>query len=622
MPNEKKEKASGKASGPLWLNRIESTIQWRNGYWNGDPAWRRAYETYRGKQWYDRETDYGYVGSDAPRDRITVNLTGSTILNIAPFLVARNPEFIVSPKHPDDVVSAMIQQAALNYEWKARDMQRELKRAVYDALIIGHGVIKTGYTLELDEARSKEDGEINYSDFVKADAPFIQRVNPFNFIFDPTGGTYDLRSARWCAEVIFVPLSDVLANKRYNQKVITSIKDKEYTLTTKNSFLAASEDYPKFNTDKSMLWDAEIPEHELIVLYEIYDKKFKKYMVMASGVEEPLLEKEWPYEYLTGFPYQKLDYIPIPSEPYGLGIPYWIEDQQFELNRIRTHQFEHRRRFNRKYEVVKGAVEESEETKLIEGEDGTIIWVQAAGSVRAIEDAPMSSDQQIVEQIIKADVQELTGSDALIRGGALPSRTTGTEVSTRANLFRLKLDDRVEDVEKFVVNIGRQVLQHIKANYTIEKAVKVAGKAGEYWITFTPEDIQGEFDIEVESISAEKHDPAVERQQAISIFQMASSMGPAIQQGQLQVDLNELFKWLLSKFNIQDVGRFFSPSLVVGAPMETATETELQSPQQEVPQLPSVPTPEQPVTPDINSLLQEFTGAAQTNSGNQGFGGF
>lgn len=612
---EKKEKGSGSYDYELWMSRLHSTLRWRQNYWNGDRQWNRAYDLYRGVHWRDREVDN--PSSDELRDRITVNITQSSILNIVPFLMQSQPEFVGKPRKPSKTVAVKLQTAKLNYEYKQRDMHKQIKKAVYDATICGHGICKTGYVFEIDEAKSKQEGELSYESYITQDRPFVKRVSPFYFLIDPTASEANLETARWCAEIYFKTERDILANERYSSSVRNKIRNGTYPLQYKESTLAQNAtDQPFLNNLSKETDDPKLPESQLVMCFEVWDKKYKKYYVLADGVPDPLIEKDWPYPYIDNFPYIMFNYISLPDEIYGIGIPYQIEDQQFELNRMRTYAFEHRRRFSaRKYEILQ-SVDENEVQRMIEGEDGAIIKVQQIGSVAPIPDAPMPQDVQIAEGMAKGDIQEMTGLDSLLQGRNLPSRTTSGEVSTRTSLFRLKLDDRVESVDDFVLKIGTQVWQHIVSNFTAEEAIQLLGEQGAYWETLTPAMIKEEMDLDMETISAPKVDPLLDRQQRLQIWQISSQLLPLIQQGLIQIDLNKLFGWVLESFDIKDAGRFYAPALVPNPPLQ----------EQSVSSGPSNTQPQESATtaqtvPDFNSLFQGIGGGNITNGSGLQLGG-
>lgn len=602
--NLKKEKPTGITAYSMWQARIAAAIRWRQSHWNGDGNWKRAYKLYGGKHWkYQDEQD---PAADTARDLITVNVTMSTVNNMVPFLINSNPLFILKPRKPSDAVSAQLQQEILNYQFKLQHMIDQIKECVLDAAIIGHGIAKTGFTYELDEAVSKQTGSIVYDDFIKKETPFLGRVNPFCFIYDPTASDYTLRTARWCGEILYKHYDDVVENAAYSSTVRNGIKNGKYNpkvINVDTEYGAAFS-----NEEYSIFEDVSEYQPQILKLFEIWDKKHKKRLLFLDGVDEPLQETNWPYDYLVGFPYKKLDFIKVPNEHYGVGIPYCIEDQQIELDRSRTYQFQHRRRFNRKYRVSE-TMDEPEKTKLQDGEDGTVISVPDNIRIEPIEDAPMPTDMWQVEGVIKQDIMELSGMDSLIRGGPLPSRTTGVEVSTRTQVFRMKIDDLVDRTDKFVLALGTDVNAHLKANLIKERVVKIVGLQGEFWYNVGSDDIQAEVDVSMESVAAPRTNPDTDKQQAMFLLQTAERLQPLMQQSGVQLNFAELFAWVLEKFGYKDVGRFFERALIPNVPLEEKPPGEASAPNV------NGATPMQPMSPA--DIQNQFGMAAMQNNGMQ-----
>lgn len=500
-----------------WHQRIDATLKWREQYWNGTGAWKRYFALYRGDHWRSslfRQLENNEVDSENPRDRITVMDTLSTILTIKPFLIKRRPKFILRARRqdvPEDVVSAFLQQETLNYAWRELKMQKQARNAVLDALIIGHGILKTGFTFNEPEAdKPVKEGEIEYREYIRKDSPYLERINPLYFIFDIEGcNNGDLESSRWCAQIFFRSREDVIADSTYNKAVRSSIK--------------SGFDQPEVISPIIYKEQNEEEVSKRCILYEVWDKKYRKYYVLCKGINKPLIEEDWPYDYLEGYPFVKLDYIPIPNEPFGVGIPYKIEDQQLEKNRVRTTMFEHRRRFNRKYIAIEGEIQEIEKDKFTTGSDGTVVWAKSPSAIVPIQDANLTSDNYRLEEIINRDYNSVTGIDALVRNAPLPGRTSAAEISARQGYTNLKLDDRVEDVDEFIMEAGRKVLQHIKANFNSDQIVEIVGPLGRFWVQYSPEDIQAETEFDMDTVSAPRIDPAVEKQQAIELLQVLSS---------------------------------------------------------------------------------------------------
>ena len=565
-----REPTTGEDAGEFWQHRFDRALTYRRQHWNGDKAWKRYLNLYKGKHWSALSQDSDTLSSDLANDEITVNITGSSCLNMLPFLIRKRPKFNAKAKRPEFDVSAKIQKATLNYSWGEYDMQKQARKCALDGIIIGHAVMKSGFTLEVNESyKIPSTGRIEYRDYIKKQAPWIRRVSPFMMVFDPEAPEQDFDSGRWCGEMMFLPLQDIIENQRYSKAAIKAIQEGKFEPSRIDSVLKDE------ISDDGLTWlsnDAdEYGDLTRIVCFEIWDKRSGKYFFFAHGVHIPLIEKEtWPYDYLEGFPYDWYEFIPVPEEPYALGLPASIEDQQYELNRIRTAMFQHRRRFNRKYTATDD-VNESELTKLQEGADGTIIKVLDHDAIKPIQEAAMSSDEYNIEGIIKQDIRELIGSDEMARGGNLPSRTTATEVQARTKLYGLKLEDRVEQFDRFIEKVGRKVNQHMKANWVTTDVVKIVGPTGYYWETWNREDIQAEVDIDIEATSTEMVDEVTERQLAIQILQIMTANMQILMQAGVPVEWTELFKWVLSKFeSLEDVQRWFPAAATVNAPIAQA----------------------------------------------------
>lgn len=612
-----KEPTKGIEAGRLWLDRIYDVIKWRTEYWNGDSAWRQAHRIYRGDQWEDRN-QFNDANSEFPNDRITVNITASTINDMLPFILNSNPVFNADPKLPDDVISAKIQCALLNLQWDMCSMQEQLEKAVLDWFIIGHCVTKTGYTFELqDDVRSKaKNGVITYHDIIKKEMPFLYRVNPFQFIFDINGKQRDLSSARWCCEVVFIPLFDLLANKDYKDSVINKIKDKTYNPQLMSSFKSLINQQDRDNFFDLKNYEADVQN---VVVYLIHDKKYKMYYEIAGDVPEPLVEKPWPYQYLLDdegtFPYDMAHYMDIPDEPYGVGLVGVMRDQQFEKNRKRTEGFIRGRIGGaRMYAVRKGVLDPAEKEKLESGDDGTVLEVEnPASDILPIPALTMNQDQLIIENMIDKDIQALTGSDALLRGSSLPSRTSAKEVQARSSIAGTKMSGKVARIKRLVRDIGYKIISHNRNNLTGDRVVQLIGQQGMFWHKFNRDDLSARIILNLTQMVKPDNDPDMIRQQAIQIFQMFTNTLPLLQQAGEPFNIGELFKWVLDKFDDKEVARFFPGQAILFNPLKQIPPQQPQQPGQ--PQQAQPPNPQN--TPQM-PMQQQAQGAVAPQSMAQG----
>ena len=546
--------------GEIWLARVSLTRQARAQRRNGEKDWRRYYRWYEGEQWEDRGGLGAQVSSDNPRDTATVNKTGSIVNSIVPFLINDEIKFLLEPEKPtiDEGRGVRIQQSLLNSEWRRQRVTQQIKKCARDLVIIGHCIAKTGYTVEVDESRQIEkNGVINYADYIKQDAPWVERINPLNFVFDLSARDCTLHTARWCAEVFFVPYSDVLSNKTYDYETLGQLRSGDSSVATKAAFEMLGIDTRALKAMQTVT----LPEDNLVALIRIWDRKYRNHMLFADGCPRPLFVEEWPYAYLRSFPYVKCDYIDAPNQPYGIGVMRWAEDQQLQINRARTLEQDIARKSRPRY-AASDATAPEEIQKWLNGDDIVV------GDIKPLQLADLLPSFQILQQNLHRDIEEATGADALLQGGRLPSRTTAGEVGLRAKLTGLKLDQHVEDFEEFVEEIATQFLGHLKKFRTTADVIKVVGPEGAEWHEYTNEDILDDVEVDVEYFAAPKTDIELEKQQRKEILQLAVSAMPVMAERTDKIpDIPALLAWVVEAYGEKDAGRFFRPLMTgTGAP--------------------------------------------------------
>jgi hypothetical protein len=576
------ETSTGREAYRKIAGRVEHALQWRQKLPYGDPAWKRAIRLYRGQHWSTSgQEEYEQITSDNPRDRITVNMVGSHIEDTLPFLVRQSPHFILRPRNLQSVDNAVVSTEVMNYSWQELRIDNQLKMSIQDGLVLGHGVMKTGYNLEVDwdEANKPEvAGHLTWDSFIRKDEGFARRVNPFQFVFDPTAADRTLHSARWASEFIFKSKNDVLQNKLYNQSLLRKIKNGTEDLHDLPSWIKDTFTDQTTSMFTSRMSEEDLEQENLAVLYEVWDRKFEKYYLFAYGIETPLVEEPWKYPYLDGFPYAMWNFMPLNDLPYGPGMALILENQQLEKNRIRTTEFNNRRKHgNRKIAVHTGGLDEKELQKFLSDDDEVIELNAPVNQVISVIPTPdLPADNYHVDSIIDEDMRRLIGADQLLSGGSLPSRTSAREIDARTGIIGLKLQERVARVDEFVSEVANQLWQHIQSNMSTHKVVRIVGpEKGINWKTVTPEDVKGEFDMEMISTSKPEYDPLQERQQRVNMLQILTEQMPMMQQMGYAVNLPEVLKWTLESFDRVEADAFITqiPPQPAPAPgQEVSTE--------------------------------------------------
>src|SRR5262245_11042951 len=614
----------------IWMSRILKTLHTRIESDNGDRHWDAYINWFNGLQWQYEDT--GRNGWDLYSDTITSVYTNNIVQSIAsaymPFLLNGDIEFRVKPKpnRPGDAVAAEIHTSLLNYEWGERNMTDQVKLVIDDVVTIGHGVAETAYHVEVDQARRKDQGSIEYRKYVRKDACTVEWVSPFDFLFDLTARDGTLRTAHWAGKRLWIPFHDLVANKRYNPKVTELIRGgaASHNLSMRSGF----RDEAKSRVGGFFGREAgpRVPEESLIAVWELWDWKYKQVITIPEGLSHVLQVEDWRYPYLDGFPFVMIPFLRAKKLLYPIGIARQLKDAQLQTNRIRTQQVQNVRSQKDMYGFDTNKVNKEAIEDFADLPTRSVIPMQGPDGIFPIPNPQSNRDILVLEQSIGQDAQRTTGADAIFQGQPLGDRTTAGEVSARINIVRLKADDKVSNVENGVTELARQTLQHLKANRIEEDVISVVGLLGTQWRQYSAEDIQAETDVSVDYFAAPKTNPDLERQQKTTVAQIAVQMAPVMaQQGAPNaIDFTEVFAWLLKAFpDIQDAGRFFKPALVVhpelkqipegvgaGAGLPPALAGQL-APGQPSSQ-PGIPTPG--AGGNVQDLLQQILGASNRSA--------
>lgn len=284
-------------------------------------------------------------------------------------------------------------------------------------------------------------------------------------------------------------------------------------------------------------------------VYEVWDKKTKKIYFLGQA-EKPLKVMDDPLQ-LTHF-------FPIPEPLYSIKtndslvpIPEYTiyQSQAYELNQISY----------RISDLVKsckmvGLYDSQQQGMgdILKGRDSQFFPVQGnalrqSGGMKGMLDildvSPIARIlQQLYEQRdqIKGIIYEVTGISDIIRGDSKASETA-TAQNIKARYAGLRLRDRRDNIDRFIVDLLRIKTELIARFFAPDKITKMSG------IELTPEmvsllrsDIQRQYRIDIETDSTILADMDLEAQKRASlvssITQYITSVAPLVGQGILPIE--------------------------------------------------------------------------------------
>ena len=558
-----------------YRQHIETSKKWRKDDGH-DALWKRLIDLYKGKH-YDHFSD---------EDRMLINISFSIINVIAPAVAVNYPKITVNAQKPENAPQAVVAEAVVNYWWKYMAVRDEFRRAVKDLLIVGHAWIKTGYRF-VEEGAINENGESDYSDpitggeptsisVITQDAPFAERVSPFDVFID--ADATNMHDAKWIAQRIRRPIKEVKTDKRYNKAAREDVQ-----------IMAVS----RYSDDPSQrkVYDKNYGYAEI---WEYYDIRSKTMSVFAEG-GDMFLVKPQKMPYAFGHPFVMLRNYDVPDAFYPIGDLEQIEPLQKELNETRSQMMNHRKRFSRKYLYKESAFDQFGRTALESDDDNVMVPVvsdEPLPNVVAAFPTTMSPPEFYSQSdLIENDINRITGLPEFMNGGIPEIRRTATEISAVQDAANARTADKLAIVEHSISAVAKRMLMLAQQFMTGKQVTRLVGKDGEpFWVEYDRSYLEGDFDFEVVGGSTQPHNEAARRQMAL---QMVDAIAPFAGSG--IINMPELASYVLQfGFNVKNPEKF----------VQAPPAPEGQPPAAGGPPAEGGQPPQGGMPPDINALMQ------------------
>jgi len=483
--------------------------------------WKRFVDLYNNKQWpsvYKSE------------DRVTVNMIYALVSTAKPMLYFKNPRILVIPKKEEYRAGAEIAERALNYEWIEHRLKQKIKLCALDGLIIGHGWIKQVF-----------------------DGKNIQalQISPSDMFADPMARN-DWRQARFLIHRTFKSVEEVKKNPNYQ-----NTKDLKPTTVMTEVIFGQHQDKKEFSDDVKR-----------VEIWEIHDRENDKIRVLATGHEKWLRNEEHPYKNIEDYIFEMLRLIEIPDQFYPMSSIAPVESPCKELNKTRTQLINHRKRHKRIILYDKNVFTPDNLEDIEKSETLSLIPVDGLADPNKREpmwpvpDPPLGADVYQFEQIIKNDIREIYGQAEYQRSGQTPGVETATEAMMIERGARLRPDEMLDVIQDFCVDIAKKRLQMMKEFYTEPHMYRFADEMGAiHWGKFTKEDIQGEYDVDIEIASTMPWSEELRRKYNMDALNLLSNptLQLQLQREGFEIKVSELVKGVLKDLRLPDTSRVLIP---------------------------------------------------------------
>lgn len=457
-------------SDEVWKEQIPAA----NKYYQ---TWEKRFKCsilenyYEGRQWSGDMEDY---------NPYTINKIYETVQIKIDSFVPEFPKYTVSPQQGS--ADFDLETAALSSQMKQdvlntiinndKEVFHDEIQAAYKDSFFRFGIIEVGYAanwilnpnaqrplLNTDKEKLEYSSNKNpYTVGEPVELPvhervYYKRIPARCFRVGGMDHRY-LHRATWCGYYEYVDKNDLLAIRSVMNR--SKINDCQGTSTL---------EYSNDGTDNE-----EIDRKgDYVKIWHIWHNKAKlRLIVMDDG---PTIFQR-PFDRLNLIDYRpdkrvrNDSFYPIPP------VFHWISPQD-EINETREQMRKHRRRFNRKFQVIVDTVEDDEIEKFENGDDGGIVKVKKENAITPILDAPLGSSVNQAIMTSDDDMNKISGTTAAQRATA--DRTTATEAQQIGFQSSIRTDAERNRIARLLIAIGRETLLIVRDKFTLGVWIELTG---------------------------------------------------------------------------------------------------------------------------------------------------
>lgn len=465
----------------------------------------------------------------------------AAVETLVPRIIDARPEFTVLGRTADDQLKAEKQQDLANYQWETASMDAVTEDFVRATLIYGTGYLQVSWKRDVrrlkylkttDVSSKKYEWEVKEKTYF--DGPVAEWVDNYNLWYD-WHNTARKSKQFWFKRLVLTeaeitrryPMADkerlklAFAAPGGDLTDYAAIRQQVRTTnlyTTKSSSATQFSAGGVFGTEKYYS-----TTDNTMKMYEVFEwwRPFEdSYAVIVGGSYVPIFkggEMPVPFDFKE-VPFIEAQYLKIPGEFEGYGLPMILESPQIMLNLVKNQRLDAATLSIHKMWIVNPVANINKE-ELVTRPFGIIYSIDPNG-VREIQFSDIKMSAYKEEELLKNDMQYASGVDDFSMGVGGGS-SSATEVrhlreSTleRVRMFVNHLGDAYSDVLRYWMDMTRQL-------YTEKMTIRVIGESGkELYPLIEKDDLMGQYDYKATVLPSIAGQDDVKKKQDMDLFQL------------------------------------------------------------------------------------------------------
>lgn len=510
----KTEANAQKNAQQLVTDRFERARSYR--VTDQDEVWKRSYNNWRGV--LDTSL-YPW------RSKLFIPWSFTVVETIIPKVFARDPKWRAisrSPDFPPD--GPRVVQDLLNYQWSRMDMRTKMYDYIKDSLMYSKGIAKVSWNFQMKnktfmEPVVGENDEITFKKTVKSaiehDDPMVEICDPMDIYIDPDATSCGYGgNAKFMIHRKTVSLDEIKNNPNYT-----------------NTDKIKQADYANQYADKLSRYNDNVPQKDkhgdLVEILEYWEQDR---LIVVANRSVVLRDSPNPYNHKQ-LPFVELDDYRDPHRLYGQSELSVIDPLQREINSIRNQRRDYDNlALNPVVRMVPGTLRNPNSAVMA---PGSVWMVSDLNSIDVFQLPQLQGSASDIEERTARDIKMSVAIDE-IGIGLLPedgNRRSATEVVTAQSMAGKRFAIKIALLEESVKKIGYLVFALNQQFLDQERMIQIVGERGATeWVQLGPEDIRGDYFIDIETGSMLPKDEIAARQEAVQLLQYITPIiAPVIQ---------------------------------------------------------------------------------------------
>ncbi len=432
----------------LWKKRIKISRDIRDQYMGDWIYWQNMFDD---NMWNkNRSTKQSSrLTANSLYSAVQINELESIVMSMLPQIDFHTPIFEIETNLDGDLFSSLVYEFYSMRLFEVLKMFFSVREMVFDTLMLGGGIHKTGIAYEVDQTKA----DINIID----EMPISTSVSPMNCLWDYRFDNWD--GKLWFAEEIIKPL-DIIQDSGMYEKT----KDLKGNLSSYAD--AGFQTQSEYGEDKDM-----------VRIVEIHDLQNHKLMVISLQHDEFLRYED---DYQSEI-YDRLEFTPSsPRRFWGKSIVQSIEEHIIRLAKLNQYMDNDSSAVGRQIYMIDSSLGDSN-VKLLEGSKSRVVLsvdgLNAMGNdpVREVRLTPKTFQWMTVINEVGRQIRSLAGWSLQDQGAHEPGVETLGESALLAEKSAVRNQDRSLLLSFFIQEIMSKMLKLSSEFVRPERIAEIVG---------------------------------------------------------------------------------------------------------------------------------------------------